>query len=211
MGTLATAGVASFSGCSQKAGPLEKAAQYLWSQQASDGGFHSSTYGLLRSGQSLTPFVLRALLIVPDQPSDAVDRAVTFIKANTNADGVLGMMDETAADYPNYATALAVSAMVKAKRTGYDRIIETMIEQLRLQHYRGTRMEKPKTRRLAGGEWAARPHSPPEAGHVDLSMTRYVLEALTDAGVPASDDVFKRAMVFFPLAESRWWILFFSL
>ncbi len=27
----------------------------------------------------------------------------------------LGLMDDTAADYPNYATALAVSAMVKAR------------------------------------------------------------------------------------------------
>ena len=32
-------------------GPLQKAAQYLWTQQAGDGGFHSATYGLLR-GQS---------------------------------------------------------------------------------------------------------------------------------------------------------------
>ena len=202
MGTLATAGVASFSGCSQKSGPLEKAAQYLWSQQASDGGFHSSTYGLLRSGQSLTPFVLRALFTLPDQQSASVDRAVTFIKANTNADGVLGMMDETAADYPNYATALAVSAMVKAKRTGYDRVIEPMIEQLRLQQFTEARGWKPEDTPFGGWGMGGQLHSPPEAGHVDLSMTRYVLEALTDAGVPASDGVFKRAMVFLSRSQN---------
>src|SRR5579859_1254086 len=44
---------------------LIRACRYLWSQQAEDGGWHSRTYGLLRSGQSLTPFVLNALLQVP--------------------------------------------------------------------------------------------------------------------------------------------------
>src|SRR5215469_10991663 len=76
--------------------PLQRTAQYLWSQQAQDGGFHSSTYGLLRSGQSLTPFVLDALLDPPISVplrSDAVDRALSFITRNTNADGALGRMD----------------------------------------------------------------------------------------------------------------------
>src|SRR5437870_12139970 len=121
--TLATAGttcVALSAGCSRRRGnaPLRDAARYLWSRQAEDGGFHSTTYGLLRSGQSLTPFVLVALLGVPESesspPRGAIERALAFIKANTNADGALGLMDETAADDPNYAPALAVSAMVKA-------------------------------------------------------------------------------------------------
>src|ERR1700736_5663934 len=74
---------------------LARAAQYLWSQQAADGGWHSHTYGLLRSGQSLTPFVLQALLEVPDGseplPRANVDRATAFIVKNTQSDGALGM------------------------------------------------------------------------------------------------------------------------
>src|SRR3989442_15330965 len=97
--------------------PLQDAARFLWAQQAEDGGFHSTTYGLLRSGQSLTPFVLGALLAVPEAASPArpvaVDRALEFIKKNTTADGALGLMDPTVPDYPNYATALAVTAIVK--------------------------------------------------------------------------------------------------
>ena len=55
---------------------LIRACRYLWSQQAEDGGWHSRTYGLLRSGQSLTPFVLNALLQVSQHaPPGAVDRA----------------------------------------------------------------------------------------------------------------------------------------
>src|SRR5438105_14911549 len=83
--------------------PLQDAARFLWAQQAEDGGFHSATYGLLRSGQSLTPFALGALLQVPDSvlptPRAAVDRALLFIKKNTNADGALGRMDAASADY----------------------------------------------------------------------------------------------------------------
>ena len=109
----------------EKGSALQRAAQYLWTQQAEDGGFHSTTYGLLRSGQSLTPFVLGALLAVPEAASTArpaaVDRALEFIKKNTTADGALGLMDPTVADYPNYAIALAVTAIVKSGRTGWER------------------------------------------------------------------------------------------
>ena len=202
LGTLAT----TLAACSRTSGPITKAAEYLWSQQASDGGFHSSTYGLLSSGQSLTPFVLRALLAVPNRsvadPGGAMDRAVTFIKANTNADGALGMMNQTAADYPNYATALAVSAMVRARRTGYDRVIEPMIRQLRLQQFSEVRGWKLEDAPFGGWGMGGPLHSPPEAGHVDLSMTRFVLEAFADAGVPSTDEVFKRALVFLERSQN---------
>src|SRR5437773_8875679 len=91
---------------------LRRGCQYLWSQQGEDGGWHSRTYGLLRSGQSLTPFVLNTLLRVPvgtcQSPSGAVDRALGFIRRNTNPEGAVGKMDPTLYDYPNYSTALAV-------------------------------------------------------------------------------------------------------
>jgi hypothetical protein len=38
--------------------------------------------------------------------------------------------------------------------------------------------------------------TPPDTGHVDLSMTKYVLKALRAAGVPSSDRVFEQAQVF---------------
>ena len=202
LGTLAT----SLAACSRTSGPLKKAAEYLWAQQASDGGFHSSTYGLLRSGQSLTPFVVRALLAVPERsvadPGGAMDRAVTFIKANTNADGAIGMMDESAADYPNYATALAISALVRAKRTGYDRVIEPMLKQLRLQQFTEARGWKKEDTPFGGWGMGGPLHSAPDPGHVDLSMTRHVLEAFSDAGVPATDEVFKRALIFLERSQN---------
>src|SRR4051794_35104841 len=70
---------------------LRRGCQYLWSQQAEDGGWHSRTYGLLKSGQSLSGFVLNALLQVPPQtcqaPAGGVDQALLFLRRNTSAEG----------------------------------------------------------------------------------------------------------------------------
>ena len=210
LNALAAAGTtcaAVAAGCSGRRAntPLRMAAQYLWAQQAEDGGFHSTTYGLLRSGQSLTPFVLVALLGVPDsessRPRGAVERALNFIKANTNGEGALGLMDDTAADYPNYATALAVCAMVKARSPGYEKVIERMIAQLRAQQFSEANGWTSQHAPYGGWGMGGPVRRPPEAGHVDLSMTRHVLEALQLSGVPASDQVMTRALTY--LERSR--------
>lgn len=178
---------------------LVKAAEYLWSQQSEDGGWHSHTYGLLRSGQSLTPFVLEALVEIPDNvsplPAEKVDRAIAFLQRSTRA-GAVGMMDPEIPDYPNYATALAVSALSRARRPGWQRQIQPMVEYLhkqQLTEQNGWRREDP-----AYGAWGmgGLPRTPPNTGHVDLSMTRHVIEALRAAGVADSDPAFECARVF---------------
>jgi hypothetical protein len=211
LAVVGTAGGAVATGCSRRPEreSLRQAAQYLWAQQSEDGGFHSATYGLLRSGQSLTPFVLVALLDAPDsaslQPRGAVERALAFIKANTNADGALGLMDDAAADYPNYATALAVSAMVKARSAqnhGYEKVIEPMVAQLRAQQFSEASGWTPQDAPYGGWGMGGSIRRPPEAGHVDLSMTRYALEALQLSGVPASDAVIRRALVYLERSQN---------
>jgi len=180
--------------------PLARAAQYLWSQQADDGGWHSHTYGLLRSGQSLTPFVLEALLQIPEQvyplPQGRVDRALAFIRDHTQADGVLGMADAGIPDYPNYSTALAVSAFCRARRPGWEAQIQRMVVYLRGQQF--TEQNGWHAADPVYGAWGmgGGRRTPPDTGHVDLSMTRYVVEALRAAGVPASDPMFEQARVF---------------
>jgi prenyltransferase beta subunit len=203
-------------GCSRRVGnePLRKAAQYLWAQQSEDGGFRSVTYGLLRSGQSLTPFVLLALLDAPDaaslNPSRGVERALAFIKANTTADGVLGLMDESAADYPNYATSLAISVMVKSRSSGYEKVIEPMVAQLRAQQFSETNGWTPQDAPYGGWGMGGSIRRPPEAGHVDLSMTRYVLEALRLSGVQASDAAMTKALKYLERSQNPDGGFFFS-
>ena len=206
-----TTGAAAAIGCSRRGArsSLRDAAQYLWSQQAEDGGFHSTTYGLLRSGQSLTPFALVALLGVPKSesspPRGAVERALTFIKAHTNVDGALGLMDDTAADYPNYATALAVTAMVKARDPQdheYEKVIRPMVAQLRAQQFSEVNGWTSQLAPYGGWGMGGSIHRPPETGHVDLSMTRHVLEALQLSGVPASDPVMTRALIYLQRSQN---------
>jgi hypothetical protein len=203
---LLTAAAATACSCRGGSSPLQRAAEYLWAQQADDGGFHSVTYGLLRSGQSLTPFVLDALLAVPESEvparPEAVDRALKFIRNNTNADGALGQMDETVADYPNYATALAVSVMVKAARNGHERNIRPMIAHLLNQQFTEAHGWKPNFAPYGAWGMGGPIHEPPDTGHVDLSMTRYVLEALRHAGVRSNDAAISKALVYLKRSQN---------
>jgi hypothetical protein len=179
---------------------LARAAAYLWQQQADDGGWHSHTYGLLRSGQSLTPFVLEALLEVPERvyplPQAKVDRAVAFIREHTRPDGALGMNDPGIPDYPNYATALAVSALCRTRRTGWKEQVGPMVAYLRGQQFTEQngwdRLDPVYGAWGMGGERRTRPNT----GHVDLSMTRHVLDALRAWGALDSDTAFECARVF---------------
>ena len=183
-------------------GPLARAAQFLWAQQAADGGFHSATYGLLRSGQSLTPFVLRALLRVPaavaPAPAGAIDRAKAFIKRHTNADGAVGVTGSDA-DYPNYATALAVDALVAAGTAD----IAPMVAHLRAQQFSEANGWTSEHRAYGGWGMGGAIRRPPDAGHVDLSMTRFVLEAMRASGVDGSDPAMTRARVFLERSQNH--------
>jgi squalene-hopene/tetraprenyl-beta-curcumene cyclase len=188
-------------GCVQTQQPaLARAAAYLWRQQADDGGWHSHTYGLLRSGQSLTPFVLGALLDVPEQayplPRAKVGRAIAFIRDHTRPDGALGMNDPGIPDYPNYATALAVSVVCRTRGAGWQTQVRPMVAYLRAQQF--TEQNGWSRQDPVYGAWGmgGERRTKPVTGHVDLSMTRHVLEALHAAAVPDSDPVFECARLF---------------
>ena len=192
---------------------LRRAAQYLWEQQAADGGFHSATYGLLRSGRSLTPFVLGALLRVPDAtvpaPPGAIDRAVAFIRRHTSVDGAAGVAGGDA-DYPNYATALAVAALAAAQRRSWTADIAPLVAQLRAQQFSEANGWTPDHPAYGGWGMGGAIRRPPDAGHVDLSMTRFVLEALRVAGVDGADPAMTRACVFLGRSQNSDGGFFFS-
>jgi hypothetical protein len=84
---------------------IGRASGWLSRQQRADGSWASGTYGFLKSGQSMTPFVGRAMRL-GDRPVET-ERALKWIRAHVGADGSLGNAGETA-DYPTYATALAL-------------------------------------------------------------------------------------------------------
>jgi squalene-hopene/tetraprenyl-beta-curcumene cyclase len=179
---------------------LRQAARYLWSRQAKDGGWHSVRYGLLRSGQSLTPFVLEALLEVPDRvspaPAEGVAKAVGFSLKNTDASGAVGLMEPAVPDYPNYATALALTALSRASLPNRQINAGPWIAYLRRQQF--TEQNGWRRADSAYGAWGMGGdiRRPPNPGHVDLSMTRHVLEALAAVGATRDDPAFEKAAVF---------------
>jgi hypothetical protein len=179
---------------------LRQAVSWLWSRQEADGGWHSHTYGLLRSGQALTPFVLEALLEVPEavvpQPRERVDRALAFIHDCTQPGGALGVADRDIPDYPNYATALAVRAICRARRPGWQAQLAPMVAYLRSQQFTEQNGWHPQDRVYGAWGMGGDRRTPPETGHVDLSMTRYVLDALRAAGAADPDPAFAAARIF---------------
>ena len=177
-----------------------RGAEFLWSQQARDGGWHSSTYGLLRSGQSLTGFVLNALLDVPRQvysPEPAqVGRALEFLRGHVDDEGAVGRSDPLLPDYPNYATSLALRALVRLAPPDSPQLISAMTKYLlgqQLSESNGWQPDDP-----AYGAWGmgGDRSTPPDPGHVDISMTRHVLQALAAAGVSSGNPVFRKARVY---------------
>jgi hypothetical protein len=162
-----------------------RAAAYLWSRQADDGGWHSATYGLLRSGQALTPFVLCALLEAPappaPRPAGGVERALAFLRAGLDDEGRLGRRDPDLLEYPNYATAYALRCLAAAGGPADAPLVARMADYLSRQQYREATGFRP-TDPAYGGWGFGSTKGAGDPGHMDLAHTRRVLEALRDAG-----------------------------
>lgn len=125
-----------------------------------------------------------------------IDKAIDFIRRNTNLEGALGLNDSAAPDYPNYATGLAVKAIVRAQRPGWREAIAPMVGCLRAQQFTEQNGWKPSDAPYGAWGMGGPIHRPPEPGHVEISMTRHVLQGLAAAGVAASDPAMKSAQVY---------------
>lgn len=185
---------------------LKNACRYLWEKQAPDGGWHSETYGILKGGQAWTPFVLFALLDVPDdiymKDEAKIERALNFIRTHANGAGVLGVADPDVLEYPNYATAYALRVLVGHGKETDRPLIEKMKKYLSSQQFverRGFTHDN-----LVYGSWGfGETNLPPQTpGFVDLSHTRRILQALREAG---HDDhfAFDKARVFLGLLQKH--------
>lgn len=166
--------------------------RWLLDQQSPDGGWHSRTYGLLRSGQSLTGFVM-ASLGERGVPASAWQRGLHFLATHTNEDGAVGMTNPTLPDYPNYASALALQVNRSARTLNY-------LLSRQFSEADGWRESDP-----AFGAWGmgGDRRTPPDAGHVDLSMTRHVLEALASSGIQPSNPAMQRARIFLSRCQNE--------
>lgn len=168
---------------------IEGGVQWLLAQQDSAGRFPSTTYGFLSGGESLTPFALRALLTVPAESRarivDPIARALRACAAMPNADGAIGLAG-VAPDYPVYATAMAAWCLGRARPVGWEQAVKPMLAWLRTQQFTGPEWRAHPALGGFGMGWTT-PPTAPNAGHVDLSMTRRALEAFRACGVLDGD------------------------
>ena len=118
---------------------IQKAKEFLLSKQLPDGSWRSETYGLLKSGQSLTPFVLYSLSQTirngEDQEKPWVQQSMKFLRSHGNSDGIHGRSDPDILDYPNYATSYALHCFLKFGDKNDKPVIQKMIHYLQNQQF----------------------------------------------------------------------------
>lgn len=172
---------------------LNRVCTFLWSQQGDDGAWRSQTYAYFRRGEALTPFVLWILLearaLGVTTPDGRVERALEFLRDNLDQQNRLGYSDPDLAEYPNYATAFALRCFVLGSDPRDRNRIAQIREYLLAQQYRAPVATTPASssldpmrQRCQGGWGMGIPTAPGHPGHIDLSYTRHVLEALAESG-----------------------------
>ena len=165
---------------------LARAAAFLWKKQGADGGWHSEMHGVMRTGQTLTPYILHALTDVSTEiyqvDSSRIHAAQEFLRRHINTRGVLGLADPDIIEYPNYSTAYALRVFLKNGTPSDSVLIRGMATYLTNEQFterRGIHPDHPAYGSWGFGETNL---SKGQTGHVDLSHTRHVLEALREGG-----------------------------
>lgn len=171
---------------------LERAVTWLWSQQSEEGGWYSTTHAVLRDGKVLTPYILFHLLQLPQDilrdKEKEIQNAYAFIVREMNAS--LDEKKSNLTDYPNYSAAytLRVMNILQGDTSLQNILIDYLLDQ-QFTEQRGF-----DSTHLAYGGWgygeAGLPYG--RHGHVDISHTRRVTEALCEAGYLRHNDLQER-------------------
>lgn len=184
---------------------LNRALQWLWNKQSRaadgsitfaapgdpapppdrDGSWKSETYALLKSGRTLTPFLLHAMQQVRYKALPCGihwSAAYDFVRRSIRPNGRVGRDADDIVEYPTYATALALQTLIAAPPDfASPELRASMVNYLVGQQcdegmaFGGT---------IAGGGFSFGYEKPVggSPGHVDIGHTRHALQALRAAG-----------------------------
>ncbi|MBL0008214.1 MAG: hypothetical protein IPP25_13845 [Saprospiraceae bacterium] len=160
---------------------MQKSIAWLWHQQSPDGGWHSQTHAVLKDGKALTPYILYHLLQIPEdefnRPEGGVQRGVEFIQREIRASMTMSEDSLPMLNYPNYSAAYALKVLCFLQQdTALQNILVGHLLREQFIEHRGITPDN-----LAYGGWG---YGEPglrhgEHGHVDVSHTRRIIEALT--------------------------------
>ncbi|MFP6894071.1 MAG: prenyltransferase/squalene oxidase repeat-containing protein [Opitutales bacterium] len=182
---------------------LIRVTDYLWSKQSPDGSWRSETYGLLKSGQSLTPFVLFVLSEVRNDmappPEGAVEKSMDFLRRMGNKNIIHGRADPDILDYPNYATSYALRCFLRYGQEDDKTRIDDLARYLVLQQFAEAAGFSPDSPAYGGWGFGIN-QRPTLSSFVDLSHTRRVLAALAEAN-KIDAEIKSRALCFLSLLQ----------
>lgn len=185
---------------------IYRTCDYLWNQQAADGGWHSTKHGILKSGQAYTPFVLMHLMEVPDslypKTPEKIQHALQFIRKHCKPEGIVGLSDPDILEYPNYATAFALRVLIRNGDDQDQELIQKMIQYLLDQQFDESRDIPPGHPAYGSWGFGETNLSGGFVGHADLSHTRRVLEALREAGLE-KDSAFYKVRSFLKIVQNH--------
>ena len=173
-------------GCQSQDERLEKAMHksitWMWAQQSEDGGWHSQTHAVLKDGKALTPYILYYLLLIPEdkfeRPKGAVEKSVEFIRREIRESMTMSHDSVITLNYPNYSAAYALRVLCLLQQdTALQHIIADHLLKEQFVEHRGITPDN-----VAYGGWGyGEPDLPyGEHGHVDISHTRRITEALNE-------------------------------
>lgn len=185
---------------------IERALAWLADREAPDGAWHSEHYGVLRAGHSLTALALAAIARLPAEHRAGleghVERGFAFLVKATDEGGAVGL-DAGPLDYPNYTSAYYLRALVRLRPPGWKALADKQVAYLRSAQLGPEQGWSPEDDEFGGFSLGGRPLPKPEGGELlSIAVTRAVLEALRVAGVPADDEVFRRARVYVERCQS---------
>ena len=154
---------------------------------------------MLRPGPAMTAFVLYTFTRLPNpvhaKVGEFIDRALHYLKGRINPDGIVGM-EPSGPDYPNYATSLTVISFSTLKPEGWEEMVTRMVEYLKRSQLDETEGWTPENPEYGGWGFGGPPRPRPDAQRLDISMTRYAIQALFAARVPHDDPVWSKARRF---------------
>lgn len=185
--------------------PLDRGVAWLARKQNADGAWRGEEIAVLRPGPAMTAFVLYVFTRLPEplrlHYADSMSRAARYLEVHLNSEGIVGM-EPSGPDYPNYATSLTILCFAALRPSGWEESVARMVDHLKRAQLDETEGWKPEDREYGGWGFGGPPRPKPEAHRLDMSMTRFALEALAAAQVPAEDPVWARARRFLAGCQS---------
>ena len=186
---------------------LDLAAEYLLSRQSDDGAWRSETYGAFTDGVSLTPPVLKTVLMGPQSPERiaACARAAAYLRGLVAEDGSIA--GQAPLDYPVYSAALAAIVLNRMVLDSAGSIDEATVtaRDAWLDYLGGFQVNDrlgwtPADVSYGGWGYSVRPPRKPGTGtlpfEADISSTLVAVGALRLAGVPPEDPAIRDALIF---------------